>query len=89
MWTRGRELRGRCHAHDEMGGPPFLAFRPDAAQTRAQVYTRSSFTRKLSEEGRMWLDYSIYNQQGNRWIQNSVAVVFADGRVCFTWNVLP
>ncbi|HOD75697.1 MAG TPA: hypothetical protein PKJ17_06695, partial [Syntrophorhabdaceae bacterium] len=62
---------------------PLLAFRPDAAQTRAQVYTRESFTRKLSEEGRMWPDYSIYNQQGNRWIQNSVAVVFADGRVLY------
>lgn len=62
---------------------PALAFRPDAAQTRVQVYTRESFTRKLNEEGKLWPDFSIYNQQGNRWIQNSAAVVFADGRVLY------
>ncbi len=62
---------------------PGLAFRPDAAQTQAQVYTRESFTRKLNEEGKLWPDFSIYNQQGNRWIQNSAAVVFADGRALY------
>jgi hypothetical protein len=62
---------------------PLLAFRPDTVQTRAQVYTRESFTRKLSEEGKIWPDFSIYNQQGNRWIQNSAAVVFADGRALY------
>ncbi len=42
---------------------PALAFRPDAAQTRAQVYTRS-LSRELNEEGKLWPDFSIYNPAG-------------------------
>ncbi len=63
---------------------PTLAFRPDkAVQERVKVYTGESFTRKMTEEGNIWPQFSIYNQQGNRWIQNSVVVVFSEGRALY------
>lgn len=62
---------------------PALAFRPDAIQDRSLVYTREAFTRKIDEQGNIWPEFSIYNQQGNRWVQNSIISVFADGRALY------
>lgn len=62
---------------------PALAFRPDTIQDRSMVYTREAFTRKIDEQGNIWPQFSIYNQQGNRWVQNSIVSVFADGRALY------
>jgi len=62
---------------------PALAFRPDTIQDRALVYSKEVFIRKINEEGNIWPEFSLYNQQGNRWIQNSMVTVFADGRALY------
>ena len=37
----------------------------------------------MSEQGLLWPDFTIFNQQGKRWTQNLTVVVQADGSVVF------
>jgi hypothetical protein len=62
---------------------PALAFRPDKFDEPARVYTGDAFTRKMVEEANLWPQFTLFNQQGNRWIQNSVAAVFSDGKALY------
>lgn len=62
---------------------PALAFDPETAKDRFNVYTGDAFSAEMSRRGQMWPQFSILNQQGNRWAQNRVVVVNADGQAAY------
>jgi hypothetical protein len=60
-----------------------LAFNPEECQCEFKTYAGGSF-RKFADDNEILVpDFSIYNQQGNRWVQNQNAVVFPDGSAIY------
>jgi len=62
---------------------PALAFDPETVKDRFQIYTGDAFGAEMSRRGQMWPQFSIVNQQGNRWAQNRVVVVTPDGEAAY------
>ncbi len=60
-----------------------LAFNPDECQCLFKSYTEATFNQFLTVADNRWPDFTLFNQQGNRWTQNRVAVIFHDGRVLY------
>ena len=58
---------------------PNLAFSPDTCNCAYKLYTEKEFDRFLAEAKSSWPDFSFYNQQGNRWVQNRAVAVWPDG----------
>ena len=62
---------------------PALAFNPEACQCALKAYSGSGLDQFLTGlEGR-WPEFTLQNQQGNRWIQNQNLVVWPDGRAIY------
>lgn len=62
---------------------PTLAYDPTACQCAFQTFTLSAFTKYLDDRGLNWPEFSLFNQQGNRWIQNQLIVLWPDGRATY------
>jgi hypothetical protein len=62
---------------------PKLAFNPEDCQCEYMTYTGDSFRKFADENEILTPEFSIYNQQGNRWVQNQNAVVFPDGQAIY------
>jgi hypothetical protein len=58
---------------------PRLAYNPDDCDCWVKLYTEKDFDRFLADVQGRWPDFTIGNQQGNRWTQNRVAVLRPDG----------
>ncbi|MFN2183311.1 MAG: hypothetical protein ACK2UU_04940 [Anaerolineae bacterium] len=62
---------------------PELAFSPDTCQCTQKIYTGNQFEQAMATAGIDWPQFTLYNQQGNRWTQNQNAVVWPDGRAVY------
>jgi hypothetical protein len=62
---------------------PKLAFNTDECLCRYKIFKGDDFNRFASEKGIIWPDFTIFNQQGNRWIQNRIVVIWPDGKVLY------
>lgn len=62
---------------------PKLSFNTDECQCRYKIFKGDDFSRFSSEKGIIWPVFTIFNQQGNRWIQNRIVVIWPDGRVLY------
>ena len=62
---------------------PALAFNPDSVEDRFKILTGEAFSQEMARRGQAWPQFSIINQQGNRWAQNRLVVVFPDGEAAY------
>lgn len=62
---------------------PALAFDPAACNCLNKIYTTAKFDDFVADTNNTWPEFTIANQQGNRWTQNRVAVIWADGRALY------
>jgi hypothetical protein len=59
---------------------PALAFNPDDCQCQVKTFTGNTFDDFVKTAEGRWPEFTFQNQQGNRWTQNKVAVIWSDGR---------
>ncbi len=59
---------------------PALAFSPDTCACDFRTFSGDAFSRFVAENEIAWPEFTLTNQQGNRWTQNRDVVVWPDGR---------
>jgi hypothetical protein len=62
---------------------PRLAFDPETVKDRFKIFEGDAFSAEMSRLGQPWPQYSVVNQQGNRWVQNRLVVVRPDGEAIY------
>ena len=59
---------------------PALAYNPDDCQCDVRTYTGDLFNQFVDDVEGRWPAFTFQNQQGNRWTQNKVVLIWPDGR---------
>lgn len=62
---------------------PKLAFNPDECQCRIKSFPGKAFDDFILLVKDRWPEFTLYNQQGNRWTQNRIAWMDYNGRVIY------
>ncbi len=58
---------------------PALGFNPETCQCFVKTFTGEAFQQFVAQNGLRWPEFAIFNQQGNRWCQNRLVMVWPDG----------
>jgi hypothetical protein len=58
---------------------PALGFNPEECHCFIKTYSGDAFQRFVAEKGLRWPEFALFNQQGNRWFQNRLVMVWPDG----------
>jgi hypothetical protein len=62
---------------------PALAFSPDSCQCSYKTFRGEDFGRFVTTSGIDWPASTLFNQQGNRWTQNRIVVVWPNGEALY------
>lgn len=58
---------------------PTQAFSPDECQCQLKTFVGPGYNKLVSDENLLWPNFTIFNQQNNRWSQNQGIIVAANG----------
>jgi len=58
---------------------PKLGFNPEECQCFVKTFSGDAFQRFVADKGLRWPEFAVFNQQGNRWSQNRLVLVWPDG----------
>jgi hypothetical protein len=58
---------------------PNLGFNPVECQCYIKTFSGDAFQQFVADKGIRWPEFAIFNQQGNRWSQNRLVMVWPDG----------
>jgi len=59
---------------------PVLAYNPEECSCDFLTFEDDEFNKFITERKARWPSFTYQNQQGNRWVQNRVVILFSDGR---------
>jgi len=62
---------------------PELAYSPDTCQCKQKLLRDEDFLDFITGEGVVWPEFTIFNQQGRRFAQNSLAVIYPEGQALY------
>ena len=62
---------------------PALSFSPDTCQCRFKLFRGDKFVNYISENGLSFPAFTLFNQQGKRFSQNTIVVVLPNGRLIY------
>ena len=62
---------------------PALAFSPEACNCDAKFFTGAGVELYIAGSEAQWPDFSLQNQQGNRWTQNEILTIEPDGHAIY------
>jgi len=62
---------------------PALAFSPDSCRCPFKMFRDNAFSEFAAARHISWPEFTIFNQQGNRWVQNRYVVVFPEGNAVY------
>ena len=62
---------------------PALAFSPDSCQCRYKIFRGDEFGQFVTTRGIDWPTSTLFNQQGNRWTQNRIVLVWSNGEALY------
>ena len=62
---------------------PRQAFSPDDCRCQFLTYTDSGFTSLTSDEGFIWPEFTLFNQQNQRWVQNRGIIIETNGEMTY------
>jgi len=62
---------------------PEYAFSPADCDCFVKIFTVDSFNKFMIDNDLIWPDFVFFNQQGNRWIQNSLIILRSNGSASY------
>jgi hypothetical protein len=62
---------------------PQLAFSPDDCQCDFKLFSGDDFEKFVTANDLKWPDFTLFNQQGNRWIQDKIVTVQPSGAATY------
>ena len=62
---------------------PALAFNPEDCHCETVIYQDNNFSDFLDDVNNRWPAFSLFNQQGNRWVQNRLVSIRPDGSAVY------
>jgi hypothetical protein len=60
-----------------------LAFSPDSCDCRFKLFTQKDFDKFITLTGGDWPEFTLFNQQNNRWTQNQLVVIDTSGHATY------
>lgn len=62
---------------------PGLAYSPEECRCVQKTYTQKNFNEFIQSSGGHWPEFTFFNQQDNRWIQNQLFEILPDGSATY------
>jgi hypothetical protein len=77
------EQYGAVYTFQMQWTDPRLAFSPDDCQCEFKLFSGDDFERFVTANDLNWPDFTLFNQQGNRWIQDKIVTVQPNGEATY------
>jgi hypothetical protein len=62
---------------------PVLAFSPEDCNCAFKLFTQKDFDKFIAETEGQWPEFTLFNQQNNRWTQNKLVVIDPNGHATY------